>query len=242
MTHSNSLNKAILLPLAALLLFAILGLATTLFASGDDVVLTPDADAYVISNAPNDNFGTRSNLQAKNGSGIVSYIRFQVDGWDNQTATLRLYALNDSSTGVDIYAVADSSWQETTITAGNAPALGGLIASSGSLTANSWVDIDVTSAVTGNGPVTLALRNTTTTLQRFASREGGSTAPQLILNNTSPQPTETIDDPTLTTSPTPVTPQPTPIPSPTFNPEPTEPGDENGCIRGNACPPNPIDP
>ncbi|MDJ0757040.1 MAG: DNRLRE domain-containing protein [Ardenticatenaceae bacterium] len=224
MTRPNSPHKTVLFPLAALLLFAILGLATTLFASGDDVFQTPEADAYVISGAPTENFGTRPDLQAKNGSGIVSYLRFEVSGWNDQTAILSLYALNGDSEGVDIYAVSDSSWEETAITAGNAPALGSLIASSGSLTANTWVDIDVTSAITGNGLITLAIRNDSSALLRFASREAESTAPQLNLNAVGSNPSSTT------------------VPNPTSTPEPSPtPNEPETCTRGGICPPN-IDP
>ena len=48
------------------------------------------------------------------------------------------------------------------------------------LTGSSWVEFDVTSAVTGNGPVAFLLSGTTTDSAIFASRET-TTKPQLVV-------------------------------------------------------------
>ena len=76
------------------------------------------------------------------------------------SATLRLYALHGDRGGFDVSGVPDTSWLEDEITWNNAPAPGpGVVDSSGDFAAGSWVSVDVTPLVSGNGPVAVQLRS-----------------------------------------------------------------------------------
>ena len=96
-------------------------------------------------------------------------------------ARLRLFANSSHSQGYDVREVADNSWGEDTITYDNAPAVGSVVASSGSFSAGTWTEVDVTALVSGNGTVSLAFTSGSSTGMNLASRETGATAPQLIL-------------------------------------------------------------
>ena len=116
-----------------------------------------------------------------------SYLRFDLSGFSGsvQQATLRLYATSDSPFGFDVHALADTSWLESTLTWSNAPAFASAIsASSGPVNANSWVSVDVTSLVAGNGSVGFVLTSADPLGFYLASRETGVTAPQLLVTTT----------------------------------------------------------
>ncbi|MCP4992895.1 MAG: hypothetical protein GY934_03780, partial [Gammaproteobacteria bacterium] len=99
------------------------------------------------------------------------------------SATLRLYALDNSNVGFDIKALSDptnNSWDELTITHNNAPTIGSIINGVTSMSKNSWVEVDVTSAVTDNGLVTFALTSQGGSRISFGSRESAY-IPELVI-------------------------------------------------------------
>jgi hypothetical protein len=151
------------------------------------ITLTPNADAYVISTSPDSNFGTNASLRADASPTTVSYLMFNVQGLSGTPAkaTLRVYFSSTASTGVQISGVSITSWGEKTITYNNAPAVNSSSAgSSGTVNiAGTWVNIDITSLITGNGLVSMAITTTSTTQANIASRESGSNSPQLIIQN-----------------------------------------------------------
>ncbi len=55
---------------------------------------------------------------------------------------------------------------------------------SGASGAGAWINIDVTTYVTGNGTYNLALTTASGTAISFVSREAGANAPQLIVETT----------------------------------------------------------
>jgi hypothetical protein len=82
-------------------------------------------------------------------------LKFDVTGVNGQTVTnakIRLYNTDAASAGGKFYHVSDDSWQEETISWNNAPAADtNLLATLGSVSINTWVEVDVTSVVTGDG-------------------------------------------------------------------------------------------
>jgi hypothetical protein len=64
----------------------------------------------------------------------------------------------------------------------NAPAVGSALASSGAINAGSWIELDVTSFMTGEGAYGFGITAPNSTAIRMSSRETGSSAPQLILD------------------------------------------------------------
>ena len=96
------------------------------------------------------------------------------------SAKLRLFVTDDSPDGGSVFKVGNT-WTETGINWANAPAIAGSsLAAAGATTNGTWVDFDVTSAVTGNGEVSFALTTTSSNSSYYSSREGAN-RPQLVL-------------------------------------------------------------
>ncbi|MAU00440.1 MAG: hypothetical protein CL608_25135 [Anaerolineaceae bacterium] len=181
---------------------------------GETLEFNPVADAFVMANRPTGNLGGASTMRLDASPETNSYLRFDVQGLTGpvSNATLRLYVQSSSSLGYDVHQVADNSWGELAINFSNAPVLGSIIDSSGTTSANNYVDVDVTSFVSSNGLVSFGVSTTDAGLILLASRES-SNPPQLIVETAgSGGPTAT---PTATASPTPVGPTPTVTNTPT---------------------------
>jgi hypothetical protein len=163
--------------------------------------LTPVADAYVDAAQPGTNFGTLSQLRTDASPVVRSYLRFDVQGWSpgSSRATLRLTPKSVNKTGVTAARVTDDGWSETAITASNAPAPGTALDTSAPAQTGVPITLDVTGAITGNGPVTLALTSSSSTATSLASREAaGGDRPRLIIEQLGPDtaaPAVTLDSP-----------------------------------------------
>jgi hypothetical protein len=114
---------------------------------------------------------------------VNGYLTFNVQGLGGSVASakLRIYANSSSTVGCKVFAVPDVSWGERTITYNNAPALGNQISSYGAIRSSTWIEIDVTPLVTGNGTFSLALAGINGTAVSLASRESGTYVPQLVI-------------------------------------------------------------
>jgi hypothetical protein len=147
------------------------------------MTFAPVADTYVDSASPTATHGSATTLRLDGSPDIHAYLRFTVSGLSGVTITrvrLLLFANNSDSSGIQALAVADNTWNESTIDFSNAPALGSILASSGSFATSVWVTLDVTSYVTGNGTYSLGVTNLSSTAISMASRESGANSPQLI--------------------------------------------------------------
>ena len=164
--------------------------ANFITASSEDV-FAPSADAYVDSSNPLKNAGTAGSVRVRSGTTTpphyVSYLKFVVSGLTAPVAsgTLRLYVTDASSDGGALYTVADTSWTETGLNWGNAPALGATpLASLGVANLGTWIEIPLSGSLfaAGNGVYTLAIKsdNPSGGAAWYSSREG-TAAPQLIL-------------------------------------------------------------
>jgi parallel beta-helix repeat protein len=138
----------------------------------------PVADTYVDASVPTANYGTRAYIKVDNSPVLRTYLRFNVQGGPS-SGVLKLYAESGSSAGVEIHAVASNSWGETTTTDANAPAVGALIGRTGPFTAGTWLSVDVSSAITGDGLVSFAVTTPSSTAVKLTSREGVN-KPELI--------------------------------------------------------------
>lgn len=169
-------------------------------APGGTVSFAPVADAHVRAAEPDRNFGT-SSLRTDGSPIINSYLKFDVRGLSStpSKATLRIYATSANSIGFAVAGVADTSWQESTITWRNAPVIGAPVTLTGAIAAGTWVEVDVTSLIKGNGLVTLAMTSASPTATAFVSRESTVDPPVLVVQTGSGGPAPT---PTATPSPT----------------------------------------
>ena len=148
---------------------------------------TATADATVDARKPTRNFGTDKALQVDGGStDLNSYLRFNVTGLTRpvRQALLRVYANSASNDGPAVYATS-STWAEsgkTGITWRNRPlASGGPLQDKGPIVAKTWVEYDVTAAVTGNGIKSFVLDTLATDAIDFFSRERPTNRPQLVI-------------------------------------------------------------
>ncbi len=245
--------------LKGITLIAIIGMIASVLVSTVHVqaasvtkTFTPSADSYVNQQYPDQNYGTSSTLYVDGSPVKRAYLRFDVSGLSGYTvasATLKLYARSSLSAGISVDQETTHTWTETGITYNNAPAPGTLINSSGAIASSTWVSVDVTSYISADGEYDFALSPLSTTNLNLASRESGSTAPQLVIdlnssaatatntptsaNTATPTPvaTNTPTPLSLTATNTPTTSVPTPTatntpaPTPTSTPSATHPPD-----------------
>ena len=101
-------------------------------------------------------------------------------------ATFRVFTQTSSGTGYALHSVADNSWTETGLNYTNRPAVGAVIGSAVNFTANTWTSVDVTSVVKTTGTYSFEMNATSTSLKKYASRESGANAPQLVLETSAP--------------------------------------------------------
>jgi hypothetical protein len=142
------------------------------------------ADAYVSQARPDRNFGRAPALQTDAfPKAKRSYLRFKVTDLAGAViaARLRLYAETASQGGFAVRTVAATGWTEDTITYANAPAPGSMVATSGPVAGDTWAGVDVTGLVRGAGVVDLVVTASGRSAGRYASRETGATAPQLVV-------------------------------------------------------------
>jgi parallel beta-helix repeat protein len=154
-------------------------------AAPSSFTFTPDVDAYVNEASASTNYGNATTLRVDGSPLVRSYLRFTVQGVVGTVSqvTLRVFANSASSTGHEARGVSDISWGEGTINFTNAPAFGSVINSTSAFSAGTWVDVNVTSYVTGNGTYSLALTGPGSTAISYASSETAN-APQLIVQVT----------------------------------------------------------
>ncbi len=151
-------------------------------ASGS-LTFIPVADTYVNAASTTSNYGSSTTLRLDGSPDVHAYLRFTISGFSGTISQVRLllFANNSDSSGVQAFAVADNTWGELTTNYTNAPALGSLLASSGSFPTSVWVSLDVTSYITGNGTYSIGVTNLSSTAISVGSRESGANAPQLVI-------------------------------------------------------------
>jgi PKD repeat protein len=141
------------------------------------------ADAKVSLGNPTVNYGTAPDLRVKGGSsGWRSFLRFDVSGLTKPVvrATLRLFVQDGDDDGGSVYSVSPS-WNESTITwTSGSPAFGAMRGNVGVAVTGTWVEIDVTPAITGNGSFAFGLDKIPANSVYYQSREGAH-PPQLVV-------------------------------------------------------------
>jgi RHS repeat-associated protein/CSLREA domain-containing protein len=148
------------------------------------LTFTPVDDAYIANDAPSTNYGSAITLQTDNTPIKDFLLKFTVSGVNGQSITnakIRLYNVDSATKGGDFYHVANNSWQQSTVTWNNAPAAGStLLASLGSVSPNTWYEVDVTSLITGDGTYSLRVSSTSSNGADYSSKEGAN-PPQLVI-------------------------------------------------------------
>jgi hypothetical protein len=148
-------------------------------------VLTPYADAYIDRSERRENFGRNEILLVGQPSEVMAFLLFELPERKAvriDDAVLRLYALDASERGITVSLAEDRDWEETRITYTNAPGPGRRSVQSSPFAAGGWVEIDVTSLVRGKSEVSLVVSQNGRSPVRFAAREAGEQAPQLVVS------------------------------------------------------------
>ena len=172
--------------------------------SPDLVVTTPQApstetltflashDATLQSTKPGTNYGNLTALAA-DGSPVKDFLlRFDVSGVGErevQSATLHMRVVDPSNSGGTFSPTTSAAWNEATVTWSNAPPAGlQSVGSIGAVTAGTTYTLDVTSVVSGDGPLSLRAKSSASNGVDYASSEAGPTvAPRLeVVVSTAP--------------------------------------------------------
>ena len=174
---------------------AVIGLALVGVSAGQigaapeppTVTLGPSDDATVRPGSrASQNFGSAHDLLVDASSEKNFLLRFDVTGVGGSSvvsAVLRLYVIDSSSSGGDFVRTTDTTWSEDTVTWNTAPAAdAGLVGSLGSVSSGGWVELDVTSLVSGDGPVSLRVSSTDSNGADYSSKEhSNGLAPELVI-------------------------------------------------------------
>jgi chitodextrinase len=165
-------------------------------APASTLTFTPVADTTLRADLATTNYGNLA-IVGIDGSPVEDLLlKFDVTGLAGrgvESAKLRLYCADSGAVGGVFKRVANSSWVESTVNWGNAPAAdAATLATLGSVVAGNWYEIDVTSAVTGDGLVSIRASSSSTNGTDYNSKEGAAGfAPQLVVTARS-APAETV--------------------------------------------------
>lgn len=223
--------KRVQIYLILISIFTVLGsvfFARTLKAAPVTLNFNPTADSYVGADAPTAINGSQTQVRADGSPIVRAFLKFNLQGITGSVtkATLRIYGNSSHGTGFSVRG-ADNTWEELTINYNSQPTFSTTVTgNSGPISTGSWVEVNVTPLVTGNGLVSFALTTTSSTAMSLGSRESAQ-KPILIVEYENSGITPTVS-PTPLNTPTPtISPvvSPTPIPSltPTPIPSPTPP-------------------
>ena len=133
--------------------------STSAIASSNAQVFSADAEAVADSSQPDTVVGSQSGLMTDAVPEIDSYMRFNVSGLSGPvgSAVLQVTSMGVSGSGYIVRTVSDNSWDASSLTFANAPAMGQGLGTSGAFGAGVVTSVDVTAFVTGNGSFSLAL-------------------------------------------------------------------------------------
>jgi PKD repeat protein len=145
--------------------------------------VTLDADTYVNTGSPTKNYGAVAWLKLHGvDADYRPLVRFTLGGLSGPPSSvrLRLHVEDGSGSGGNWYLITNA-WSESTVVWNNAPTVSGTpVATVGAVTAGTWVEIDLTSAVTGNGTYSFMATSPSTNTAQFTSREGID-VPQILV-------------------------------------------------------------
>jgi PKD repeat protein len=149
---------------------------------GGTLTFVPTDDAYVRSNAPDENTGSQATLRTYRLDQTTSYLKFDVAGVTAPVTALklRLFVTDPSTVAGAIHSVADTTWSEGTITWNTRPAVGSLLGTGGAVSGGTWVEFDLGAAFTGDGIYSFVLRGGNSDAVWYSSKEGAN-APQLVV-------------------------------------------------------------
>ena len=143
-----------------------------------------EADTYVNTSSPTKNYATSVTMKLKfePPAEYRSLIRFTLNGLSGPPTSvrLRIFVTDASSRGGDWYLVSND-WVENTVVWGNKPAISGSpVASVGAVSVGTWVEVNLTPAITGNGTYSFETTTTASNTMAFDSSQGPN-PPQVVV-------------------------------------------------------------
>lgn len=177
-------------------------------ASAATTSLNPVADTRVQDDQPTTNFGTSDQLGVDASEVVRSFLKFTVSGLTDpiSSVTLRLHVTDRAGAASDDGGtwtlMSDTGWSETAVTWNDQPAISGAtVGEIGAVNPDSWVELDLTGKITGNGTYSIEGLSTSRDGADYDSRESGF-APQLVITTGStvtppPPPPPASGDPVL---------------------------------------------
>ena len=168
------------------------------------VTFTAVADAHVEQKHPSSNYATDPlRVEFSSSASVMSFVKFTTSGLTGpvQSAKLRLRTgSNGTNQGVAVN-LTGTGWTENGLTWKTAPPKGALLATAPKLPASTWVEFDVTSAVTGNGTFAFLVSKVSgSDGADVKSREQTPNGPQLVVTLADTPTTTTTTTSTTTTS------------------------------------------
>jgi chitodextrinase len=154
-------------------------------AASTSLTFLPVADTYVNAASVTTIYGKVTTLRTDASPDVHSYLRFSVTGLAGKAigrARLLIFANSGANPGIKALTVADNTWSEAATNYSNAPVLGSLLATSPAVVAGTWITLDVTAYITGEGSFNFGVASDNATAISLAAREAGANAPQLILD------------------------------------------------------------
>ncbi len=141
------------------------------------------ADAEARSVSPSKNFGADTQIGADANPVRHAYVRFEVAGLSApvKKATLRCYVINATTDGPQLFLVSNA-WTESGLTWANRPLpQGAALKDTAAIALNTWLELDVTTVVKGNGSYSFLLLPTSDDAVACNSREAANNRPELLL-------------------------------------------------------------
>jgi len=150
------------------------------------LTIAASADAYIFKDSPFNTYGSTTTLLVDGSPAARTYLKFPVTGIGSKSivsAKLRMFAVDPSDTGGRLHRVPSTSWTESSLRWFGAPAYdASVIGTIGPVVVNQWYELDVRSAISGDGTVSFTLESTSTNGADYRSRESGATwAPRLVI-------------------------------------------------------------
>jgi hypothetical protein len=170
-------------------IFLAIAFLTTTTALATTLSFSPSADARISAYYPDTNFGSEAILRVDSNPRNVSYLKFDVSGISGSlsSAKLRLFVKDASGNGPQVVR-AGTGWNESLVTYNNPPWNSTtVLADVGAISAGTWIEYDITSAISADGKYSFALLPGNEDRVDFASSEA-TNKPQLVITFSSPSP------------------------------------------------------
>ena len=142
----------------------------------------PVADTYVTASLPRANYGRAKVLRVNSSPVATTYLRFHLDKLTSNVASviLLLHTSRARRTSYEVRRVDEHRWREAGLTYSNAPRFSLRYASSKPVRQGIWSAVEVTSLVSGDEDISLAITTRGARELTFDSRESNR-GPRLVV-------------------------------------------------------------